>query len=122
MRRMFNPNTGVTLCIRINHGTQIGAIDRLSDPDRLIGEIADGGQIRLSSIQESCLAITTSSRFVSDVAAAVERGAKAVITHLVCRCVTLASARLNSVTNFREVLERVLCRAVSDGVEPGEVS
>ncbi|MEO9779185.1 MAG: hypothetical protein ABJH07_14515 [Sedimentitalea sp.] len=111
MRQMFNADTGIMLCIPIDHGMQVGAIDGLSDPDRLIGEIADGGadsiivnpglmrryHKQLERIPSVILRMdqttmwrtggpfgyeTTYTRLVSDVNAAVQLGAEAVITYL----------------------------------------
>ena len=111
LRNMFNAETGIMLCIPIDHGMQVGPIDGLSDPDRLIGEIADGGadavivnpglmrrfHKQLERIPTVILRMdqttnwrtgspfgyeTTYTRRVSDVAVAVEMGAEAVITYL----------------------------------------
>jgi DhnA family fructose-bisphosphate aldolase class Ia len=111
LRKMFNAETNIMLCIPIDHGMQVGPIDGLSDPDRLIGEIADGGADavivnpglmrrfykQLERIPTVILRMdqttmwrtggpfgyeATYTRRVSDVTAAVEMGAEAVITYL----------------------------------------
>ena len=111
LARLFSIGSGNLFCIPIDHGMQVGVIDGIEDPERLIATLADGGvgsvivnpgMLRkhyklLERIPSVILRMDqttmwrtggpfgydgTHTRRVSDVREAVELGADAVITYL----------------------------------------